>query len=260
MSWRSGDRQGRAALAVQCVIGSHSDRLGACVAFCCFRAGSAGVPLPGGVDALLLLVAVARPDLAWVSAAAAVVGSIWETYFLFTLAQKGGQAYLEKHSLNRRGRVLQEWFKRYGLVTVFVPALLPIPMPMKVPVVCTAVFGFETGLFWAVVAAASIPRYFGLAWFGRQFGENAAGWLKAMPGTSGLCCRRYLSRSICWCDSTIAVNLPRHDAANIARGPFVQAPPNRSRSRSNRYGLLRRLPLSRAVQIRRQEQSIGSRC
>src|SRR5688572_7535548 len=89
---------------------------------------SAGVPLPGGVDALLLVVAARRPDLAWLAAGAAIIGSIIGTWLLYTLARKGGQAYLEKHALHRRGRLLQEWFRRYGLVTVFVPALLPIPL------------------------------------------------------------------------------------------------------------------------------------
>ncbi len=140
---------------------------------------SAGIPLPGGVDALLLVVAARRPDLAWLAAAAAVIGSIMGTWLLYTLARKGGQAYLEKHALHRRGRLLQEWFRRYGLVTVFVPALLPIPMPMKIPVVCTAVFGVRKRVFLGVVAGARIPRYFGLAWLGRQFGDNAGGWLKA---------------------------------------------------------------------------------
>lgn len=140
---------------------------------------SAGVPLPGGVDAALLLVSVLRPDKAWWAAAAAVAGSLAGNWILFSLARKGGEAYLATHTRSGNGLRLKRWFRRYGLVTVFVPALLVIPLPMKIPVFCTAVFGVSRAKFLGVVAAARIPRYFALAWLGQQLGPDAGGWLKA---------------------------------------------------------------------------------
>jgi membrane protein DedA with SNARE-associated domain len=140
---------------------------------------SAGVPLPGGVDALLLTVSILRPESAWLAAVAAILGSLLGNWFLFSLGRKGGEALLKRQTASGRGKVLKDWFLRYGLVTVFVPALLPIPLPMKIPVLCTAVSGVPRVRFLAVVAAARIPRYFGLAWLGMQLRENAAGWLKA---------------------------------------------------------------------------------
>lgn len=139
---------------------------------------SAGVPIPAGVDALLLVVAAKRPESAWLAAIAAIVGSLAGNLVLFSLAKRGGQAYLDRHTLTGRGKTIRAWFQRYGLVTVFVPALLPIPLPMKIPVFCTAVAGVRTGVFMAIVAAARVPRYFGLAWLGKQLGHNAGDWLK----------------------------------------------------------------------------------
>lgn len=140
---------------------------------------SAGIPLVGGVDALVLTVSVMRPNLAYLAAVAATVGSLIGSWFLFAIARKGGEAYLNRHTLTPRGRKLRDWFQHYGLITVFIPALLPIPLPLKVPVLCAGALGVRRRAFLAVLAAARIPRYAGLAWLGRQLGDNAGGWLRA---------------------------------------------------------------------------------
>lgn len=140
---------------------------------------SAGVPLVGGVDALLLTVSVVRPEMAYFSALAAVLGSLLGSWFLFSLARKGGEAYLERHMISPRARRLRDWFQHYGLITVFVPALLPIPLPMKVPVLCAGAFGVSRKTFLGVLALARVPRYVGLAWLGRHLGADAGRWLKA---------------------------------------------------------------------------------
>lgn len=140
---------------------------------------SAGVPLPGGVDALVLLISVMRPDDAWMSAVAAIIGSVIGSWFLFTLARRGGEAYLERHTISPRTLRLRVWFQRYGLITVFIPALLPIPLPLKIPVLCAGALGVRRRMFLGVMIAARIPHYLGLAWLGKQLGSDAGGWLKS---------------------------------------------------------------------------------
>ena len=49
---------------------------------------SSGVPVAGVFDALLILIAVERPDIAWLCAALAVVGSAVGNIVLFWMAQK----------------------------------------------------------------------------------------------------------------------------------------------------------------------------
>ena len=140
---------------------------------------SAGVPLVGGVDALLLTVSVMRPDVAYLCALAATLGSLLGSWFLFSVARKGGETYLERHIISPRARRLRDWFQHYGLITVFVPALLPIPLPMKIPVLCAGALGVARRTFLIVLASARIPRYFALAWLGQYLGHDAGRWLKA---------------------------------------------------------------------------------
>jgi membrane protein YqaA with SNARE-associated domain len=140
---------------------------------------SGGVPMVGGVDALLLTVSAVRPELAYLSAVAALLGSLLGSWFLFALARKGGEAYLERHTITPRGRRLRNWFQHYGLITIFIPALLPIPLPLKIPVLCAGALGITRRSFLGVLALARTPRYLGLAWLGQQLGHDAGGWLKA---------------------------------------------------------------------------------
>ena len=139
---------------------------------------SAGIPLPGGVDALLVLTAVTNPDLAYFTAAVCVIGSSIGSLILFNIARKGGEIYLERHATTARSRRFRAWFYDYGLVTVFIPTLVPIPgLPMKIFVLSAGALGVKPVTFLLTVLAGRIPRYFGLAALGRELGDDASGWL-----------------------------------------------------------------------------------
>jgi len=140
---------------------------------------STGVPLPAGVDALLLALAVVDPARASFSALLAVAGSTAGCMALFYIAKRGGERYLERHTRKGWGRKFREWFRRYGLITVFIPALVPVPLPTKVFVISAGALGVHPLPFLLVVLAARIPRYFGLAYLGSQLGAHSTAWLRA---------------------------------------------------------------------------------
>lgn len=139
---------------------------------------SAGVPLPATVDALVVALAAANPPAAYLAGALAAAGSTAGCLVLFHLARKGGQLYLDKRAQSRRTRRFREWFRQYGLVTVFIPALLPVPLPTKVFILSAGALGVGAWPFLLVILAARIPRYFGLAYLGAQLGEHSMGWLR----------------------------------------------------------------------------------
>ncbi|MGI8743755.1 MAG: YqaA family protein [Bryobacteraceae bacterium] len=138
---------------------------------------SAGFPVISGVDALLVWVAISNPQAAYVAAGMAVLGSLIGSLVLFFIARKGGDAYLERHTVSRRGARLKRWFLEYGLLTILVPALVPIPMPLKVFILSAGALGVSPLVFTLVLLAARIPRYFGLAWLGLQLGDQTLPYL-----------------------------------------------------------------------------------
>lgn len=140
---------------------------------------SAGVPLPASVDALLITVAVVNPTAVWVAVLLAVIGSFAGNLFLFSVARKGGVAFLARRTVSARGKRLLRWFQRYGLITVFIPTLVPIaPLPLKVFVISAGALGVKTRAFLLTILAGRIPRYLAMAYLGVQLGENSMGWLR----------------------------------------------------------------------------------
>ena len=140
---------------------------------------SAGVPLPGGVVALIVAISATDPAAGWVTAGVAVMGSAIGSLVLFHIARRGGEVYLERHTMSVRTRKFRMWFQHYGLVTVFVPALIPFPMPLKVFVLSAGATGVSTLQFLGVILAARIPNYFAMAWLGMHLGHDALPWLRA---------------------------------------------------------------------------------
>lgn len=149
-----------------------------------------GVPIPGGVDALLVLLTAKSPDQAYYLATITTIGSLIGGMILYFIARTGGEAYLAKYTSDGKGRKLKEWFLEYGLLTVFIPALVVIPMPLKIAEICAGALGVSPMAFFLTLLAARIPRFFGLAYLGSKLGEGSWPWVKAhawhMAGFSAL--------------------------------------------------------------------------
>lgn len=137
----------------------------------------AGVPTPGGLDAALVVLCANNPAAAYFYAAITIVGSLIGCMILFYIARRGGEAYLAKYTSRGRGARFKIWFQHYGLLTIFIPALVPIPMPLKVFVICAGALGVRPSSYLRVLIAARIPRYFALAYLGAQLGTQSWRWI-----------------------------------------------------------------------------------
>jgi membrane protein YqaA with SNARE-associated domain len=140
---------------------------------------STGVPMVGGVDALIVLVAVMDRSKAYLAAGAAIAGSLIGSLLLFWIAYKGGEEYHRRHTSTARGAKLRAWFHEYGLLTVFVPAFVPvIPLPLKIFIISAGALEESPVTFSIVLLAARIPRYMFLAWLGSRLGADTIPYLR----------------------------------------------------------------------------------
>ena len=137
---------------------------------------SIGVPLPAAMDALIILIAVKAPQQAYIAASMGVLGSIGGNLALFEMARFGVRRLVWE--TQQKGR-LHEWFQRYGLITVLIPATVPIlPLPLKFFVISAGVLRMPRAKFFIVIVVSRILRYFGIAFLGVKLGTDAQGFLQ----------------------------------------------------------------------------------
>lgn len=133
----------------------------------------------GGVDAVIVLIAAVSHAQAYLAALAAILGSLVGSLILFLIAFKGGEEYHRHHTSTARGNRLRAWFHEYGLLTIFVPAFVPIiPLPLKIFIISAGALEESPVTFSIVLLAARIPRYLFLAWLGTRLGENTIPYLR----------------------------------------------------------------------------------
>jgi len=147
----------------------------------------AGVPNPGGTDLLLIAVTIAQPASALLSAGLAVLGALVGSVVFYEVFSRGGERLLARYTASGRGLRFRAWFLRYGLITVFIPALLPIPiLPFKAFAASASAMRVGRLRFLMVILAGRIPRYFGLAYLGATLGEDSGPWITAHLWQFGL--------------------------------------------------------------------------
>ena len=139
---------------------------------------------------LLLFIPAARPQDAMLTAALAAVGSLVGSVFFYEVRGADGEKFLVKYTCRGGGNGFAIGSLRYGIITVFIPALLPIPiLPFKVFAACAGVTCVPRFRFFLVLAAARFPRYLALAYLGeqtrRKFGGVAERARMALAGAGG---------------------------------------------------------------------------
>jgi membrane protein YqaA with SNARE-associated domain len=131
------------------------------------------------MDLLVVAIAVkAAPQRAYLTALMAVLGSFGGNLVLFLGARHGMRRLIGGLDQPSKGRRFRRWFDRYGLLTVFIPAVTPIfPLPLKVFVILAAVLHAPFPRFLAVILVARVIRYFGLALLAVHLGGDAQAFL-----------------------------------------------------------------------------------
>jgi membrane protein YqaA with SNARE-associated domain len=130
------------------------------------------LPIPGSTD-LLLLWLVAYGGDPWLLAALAIAGSLVGGYSTWHLGRSGGEAALRRYVPARLlGRVVR-WVERHRILAVFLPALLPPPIPLLPFALASGALGVSRRRFLVVYGSARTLRYSLIAWLGVVYGRHA---------------------------------------------------------------------------------------
>jgi membrane protein YqaA with SNARE-associated domain len=135
---------------------------------------SALVPLPGGPDAVMLILASQAGGYGVMAllALTATAGSVIGCLILYYISRRAGRRALEKFPPQKQARV-KEWVDRYDVLSVLVASVLPPPFPFKLFVVTAGVFRLSVARFALAVAAGRAFRFLLEGFLAVRYGDEA---------------------------------------------------------------------------------------
>ena len=128
----------------------------------------------GSVDVLVILLSASNHELWGYYAFMATVGEVIGGYLTYRLAEKGGQATLEKKAGKSLAGRLYRQFEKHGLLMLFAGSLLPPPFPFTSLLMTAGVMQYPQRKFLSVLTMGRSLRFFAVAFLGRTYGHEMA--------------------------------------------------------------------------------------
>jgi membrane protein YqaA with SNARE-associated domain len=147
---------------------------------------SSFLSLSGVNDVLLITFSVARPGSMVELAALTALGSAIGCAMLYAIGRKGGEPFLKKRFADERMARVQAWYKKYGVLAVIVPAVMPPPTPFKLFVLSAGAFGISWPKFLTGIAIGRSIRYFALGILAVAYGPAALEFVRLNFAKIGL--------------------------------------------------------------------------
>jgi len=107
-------------------------------------------------------------------------GSVLGCLILYKIA-RGGERIVERHFKSHHLDRVKHLYRRWGVLALVIPALLPPPMPFKIFVATAGALGYPMGRFALVIFVARAIRYYvwgALAYFLRDRVKQVFSWLE----------------------------------------------------------------------------------
>jgi membrane protein YqaA with SNARE-associated domain len=143
------------------------------------------LPLPGSTD-LLLLWLVAHGGSPWLLTAMAISGSILGGFITWGMGRRGGEKALHRYVPARVLKRILTWVRHHPVLSVFIPALLPPPIPLSPFVLASGALGVSRNRFLFVFGAARMLRYSLITWLAEIYARHVISlWSGALQKWSG---------------------------------------------------------------------------
>jgi membrane protein DedA with SNARE-associated domain len=130
------------------------------------------IPVPGSLDALVILFVASKPELWWYYPLLATAGATLGAYVTFRLARKGGREALDKKLGKNRVENAHRVFSRYGFWSVFIGTILPPPVPIVPFLAVAGVMEYPTYRFLLANASGRMLRFSIVAYITKVYGKS----------------------------------------------------------------------------------------
>ena len=134
------------------------------------------IPIPGSMDVLTMVLSGHRKEWWWYYAIMATLGSVIGGYLTFRLGQKGGEEALEKRVPKSEAERVYRIFRKFGFLAIFVPALMPPPVPIVHFLLAPGILKYSRQRFLLALSLGRGIRYTLLAYLGSRYGRGVFHW------------------------------------------------------------------------------------
>jgi len=146
---------------------------------------SSVLSFPLVADALVIEVSMHKPARMPYYCAMAALGSLAGCIWLYLLAKKGGEAFFQR----RAGKIalqVKRWVESNAFLSVFLPAILPPPVPFKPFILAEGVFQVPLRTFVLGLLLGRGLRYFIEGILAVRYGEAVLLYLMTHKAAMGL--------------------------------------------------------------------------
>lgn len=138
---------------------------------------SAGVPLPGGVDVVVLLLAWRQPSrFVWIALAAST-GSTLGCLVLYRIGRAGGDRAARRLDPEKREWVTRK-VRENDVAAMVAAVLAPPPFPAKVFMLVAGIVGMSWTRFAGAIFVGRMIRFAGEAYLAVRLGDRAVETLR----------------------------------------------------------------------------------
>jgi membrane protein YqaA with SNARE-associated domain len=138
---------------------------------------SSFLSLPEIADLLVVYMVMRHKSRLILYAASATLGSLAGCVILYIIAKKGGEALIKRRVASASVDKTLETFRKYGVMAVLIPSLLPPPAPFKIFVLLAGAAGISLGRFSAAIAIGRGVRYFAIGVLAVRYGDQAIAYV-----------------------------------------------------------------------------------
>lgn len=134
--------------------------------------------LPEINDILLVWLVTRHKHRFVLYSACSTLGSLAGCLLLYYLGRKGGEALVKKRFGGRSVDRAMSAFRRFGVMAVLIPSVLPPPAPFKIFVLLAGVTGVGSARFTTAIIVGRGIRYFAEGLLALWYGDQAIEFLR----------------------------------------------------------------------------------
>ena len=134
---------------------------------------SSFLSLPEINDILVVAMVIEHKEDMWFYALMATLGSVTGCLVLYAIGRRGGEAIVRRRFGGSRMERAMALSRRYGVLAIVVPSILPPPAPFKAFILLAGVSQVPLWQFTSAIFVGRGFRYFGEGWLAIRYGEQA---------------------------------------------------------------------------------------